>query len=136
MGVEFVDTNVLIYANDRGAGRKYEKAGALLIRLAEARDGALSTQVLAEFYSAVTRKLAMKSEEAEAVIANLGVWAIHRPSHESVLSACRLQRRYGIAWWDALLVESAIEMEASVLWSEDLNHGQRYGSVTVRNPFR
>jgi predicted nucleic acid-binding protein len=92
--------------------------------------------VLAEFYSAATRKLGMKSEEAEEIIADLGAWAIHRPGHDSLLRACRLQRRHKIAWWDALVVNSAIEMESGILWSEDFNDGQRYGSVTVRNPFR
>jgi predicted nucleic acid-binding protein len=136
MSVEFVDTNVLIYAHDGGAGSKHERSVELLERLSEEGNGALSVQVLAEFYSAATRKLGRKSEEAEAAIADLGVWAIHRPGHESLLRACRLQRRHKIAWWDALVVNSAIEMESGVLWSEDLNDGQRYGSVTVRNPFR
>ena len=136
MNAEFVDTNVLVYANDRTGGEKPTRASALIARLLESGTGVLSLQVLSEFYAAATRKLGMSSEEAEAAIADFGIWPIHRPTHVSILNACRLCRRHKISWWDALLIQSAIEMESIILWSEDLNHGQRYGSVTVRNPFR
>jgi predicted nucleic acid-binding protein len=97
--------------------------------------GALSVQVLTEFYSAATRKLGMKSQEAEEVIADLRAWTIHRPGHADVLRSAQLQRRYKIAWWDALVVNSALELGCSVLWSERLAGRRRYGSLTVRNPF-
>ena len=136
MSAEFVDTNVLVYANDGGAGAKHEKSVELLARLFEDGSGALSVQVLAEFYSVATRRLGRKSEEAEAAIRDLGGWAIHRPGHADVLKASQLHRRYNIAWWDAMILNSAIEAGCSVLWSEDLSDGQRYSTVTVQNPFR
>jgi predicted nucleic acid-binding protein len=135
MSVEFIDTNVLIYAHDRSAGAKHKRAVELLTRLIEEGNGALSVQVLSEFYSAATRKLAMKSQLAEDVIRDLGGWIVHRPGHADLLKASSLHRRYKIAWWDALIVNSAIEMGCSVLWTEDLGDGHHYGSVTVRNPF-
>jgi len=133
MSADFIDTNVLVYAHDGGAGHKHTKAVELLARLFEEGNGALSTQVLSEFYSVATRKLAMKSEEAEAVIADLAGWTIHRPGHADLLRAAQLHRRHKLAWWDALILNSAIELGCSVLWSEDL--AGRYGSVTVQNPF-
>jgi predicted nucleic acid-binding protein len=136
MNVEFIDTNVLIYAHDGGAGAKHTRAVELLTRLFEEESGALSIQVLAEFYSAATRKLAIKSLEAEEIIRDLGGWTIHRPGHADLLKAAQLRRRHKIAWWDGLIVNSAIELGCAVLWTEDLSDGQRYGSVTVRNPFR
>ena len=136
MSVEFVDTNVLLYAQDSASGRKYTKSVELLTRLAEQVGGALSIQVLVEFYTAATRKLAMTSLEAEETIADLGRWTIHRPSHSDVLKACKLHRKYKVQWWDAMILNSAIETGCSVLWTEDLNDGQRYGTVTARNPFR
>ena len=135
MDVEFVDTNVLIYAHDGGAGKKHLKSIDLLARLFEEASGALSIQVLSEFYSAATRKLSMKSAEAEAAISDLGGWLIHRPGHTDVLKACRLHRRYNLAWWDAMVLNSAMEVGCSILWTEDLNNGQRYDRVTIRNPF-
>jgi predicted nucleic acid-binding protein len=135
MSVEFVDTNVLIYAHDRSTGRKHEKAVDLLSRLFAERARAISTQVLIEFYSAATRKLKFKSAEAEEVLIDMAAWAIHRPGHDDLIRAARLHRRYNISWWDALIVNSAMELGCDVLWTEDLSHGQRYGAVTVRNPF-
>ena len=135
MSVEFVDTNIFVYAHDGGAGRKHVKSVELVARLFEDACGALSIQVLSEFYNAATKKLSMKSAEAEAAIGDLGGWLIHRPGHADVLKACRLHRRNKIAWWDAMVLNSAMEVGCSILWSEDLNHGQRYDKVTVRNPF-
>jgi predicted nucleic acid-binding protein len=136
MSVEFIDTNVLIYAHDRGTRAKHDRAVDLLSRLFDDATGALSIQILSEFYAAATKKLAMKSEEAEEVISDLGAWTIHRPGHGDLLKASRLHRRYKLSWWDALMLNSAIELGCSVLWTEDLADGQRYGSLLVRNPFR
>jgi len=136
MSAEFVDTNVLIYAHDGGAGAKHRRALELLERLFEDRSGALSIQVLCEFYAAATKKLSMQSEEAEDIIADLGGWPLHRPAHSDVLKATRLQRRYRIGWWDALIIQSAADLGCSILWTEDLRDGQRYAGVTVQNPFR
>jgi predicted nucleic acid-binding protein len=136
MSVEFVDTNLLVYAHDGGAGAKHAQAVALLARLFEEGTGALSIQVLAEFYAAATRKLGMTSAEAEAVIRDLGGWIIHRPAHADLLKAAQLARRHRLGWWDALILTSAIELGCAVLWTEDFSDGRRFGPVTVRNPFR
>jgi predicted nucleic acid-binding protein len=136
MSVEFIDTNVLIYAHDGGAGAKHTQAVELLTRLFEEEAGALSIQVLSEFYAASTGKLGIKSHEAEEIIRDLGGWTIHRPGHADLLKAAHLHRRHKIAWWDALIVNSAIELGCTVLWTEDLSDRQRYESVTVQNPFR
>jgi predicted nucleic acid-binding protein len=135
MNAEFVDTNILIYAHDGGAGVRHAKSVALLERLFEKGNGALSIQVLTEFYAAATRKLNMKPEEAEEVLQDLEGWILHRPSFADLLSASRLHRRYKVSWWDALILNSANELGCVVLWSEDLADGQNYGSLTVRNPF-
>ena len=136
MSVEFIDTNVLIYAHDGGAGAKHTQAVELLTRLFEEERGALSIQVLLEFYSAATGKMSINSHEAEEIIRDLGGWHIHRPRHADLLKAAHLHRRHKISWWDALIVNSAIELGCAVLWTEDLSDNQRYGSVTVQNPFR
>ena len=136
MSVEFVDTNILVYAHDLGAGSKHHRSVELLTRIIGERNGALSIQVFSEFYHTATRKLSMQSEEAEAIIADLGGWTIHRPGHEDVLKAARLHRRHKLEWWDAMIINSAIEVGCAILWSEDLNSGQRFGTLTIRNPFR
>jgi predicted nucleic acid-binding protein len=135
MSAEFVDTNIFIYAHDSSAGRKHQRSVELLTRLFEEAGGALSIQVLSEFYAAATRKLGMKSQVAEDVISDLRGWTTHSPGHADVLKACSLHRRYKIAWWDAMIVNSAIELGCSVLWTEDLSSGQRFGTITARSPF-
>jgi predicted nucleic acid-binding protein len=132
---EFVDTNILVYAHDSGAGRKYKVSMDLLGRLFAQRSGAISIQVLLEFYYAALKKLPLRSEDAEQVIFDLQTWTIHRPAHADVLRACRIQREFGANWWDAQIVNSATELGCNILWTEDLNDGQEYGPVTVRNPF-
>ena len=82
--VEFVDTNVLIYSLDGKAGVKHERAMALLKRLYNENRGALSVQVLAEFYSVATGKLGIKSEQAEQTIKDLADWTIHRAGHDDL----------------------------------------------------
>ena len=57
------------------------------------------------------------------------------PSISDILAAAKLGRRYGIHFWDALIVQGAVSLDADILWSEDLNAGQRYAGVLVRHPF-
>jgi predicted nucleic acid-binding protein len=136
MRVEFVDTNVLVYSADKGAGAKFTAAVDLIERLVDEEAGALSTQVLIEFCSAATRKLRMPDADAEAIIRGYATWTIHRPAHSDILNAIHLQRRHKISWWDALIVNSAIESEARILWTEAMNDGKKIGHLTVRNPFQ
>lgn len=135
MNAEFVDTNIFVYAYDSSAEIRQIKARALIARLFESHQGAISTQVLSEFYSIATKKLWLNRRIAEQIVSDLRVWTLHRPTHADIMMAIELQQRYAISWWDALIVNSAIQLGAEVLWSEDLAHGQQYGSVTVRNPF-
>ncbi len=136
--LEFVDTNVLIYAHDLSAGQKHIQAKALFRELWESRSGCLSVQVLQEFYVYVTQKVAkpLTSEAASQIIAELAVWQIHKPGVEEVLDAIRIQDRYQISFWDAMIVASALHLGCETLWSEDLNPGQAYEQVVVTNPFK
>jgi predicted nucleic acid-binding protein len=138
MSVEFVDTNVLVYAHDVTAGEKRQVATSLLARLARTRSGRLSVQVLTEFYVTVTRKVPhpLSPELAAEIVSELAVWPVFSPEAVDVIEAIRLAQRYGVSLWDALIVRAAVVQEASVLWSEDLSDGQEYEGVVVRNPFR
>lgn len=133
----FVDTNVLIYAHDRSAGLKHERARILLQELWRERTGCLSIQVLQEFYVNVTRKVAapLSPEAAAQVITDLAVWEVHRPDVNDVLEAIRLQTSLQLSFWDAMILTSARQLGCRTLWSEDLSAGQAYDTVTVRDPF-
>lgn len=135
--LQFVDTNVLIYAHDLSSGQKHTEARGLIQELWHSGEGCLSVQVLQEFYVNVTQKVAkpLAPEVAAQIIADLSVWQIHRPGVEDVLDAIRLQARYQLSFWDAMIVASAIQLGCQTLWSEDLNPGQVYDQVTVQSPF-
>ena len=134
---QFLDTNVLVYAHDSSAGLKQQQAQNLLQQLWESRTGCLSIQVLQEFYVVATQKVAqpLESEAAARIISDLAYWRIHAPKAKDVLGAIDLQRRYQLSFWDAMIVCSAAELGCEVIWSEDLNPGQIYDRVQMRNPF-
>ena len=135
--LQFVDTNVLIYAHDVSAGQKHDRARQLIRDLWQSGQGCLSVQVLQEFYVNVTQKVAkpLSAEVAAQIIADLSVWEVHCPRVEDVLNAVRLQKRYQTSFWDAMILASAVQLGCQVLWSEDLNPGQTYDRVEVQNPF-
>jgi predicted nucleic acid-binding protein len=132
----FVDTNILVYAHDRGAGKKHDRARALVERLWLERSGAISTQVLQELYVNVRRRAAapISPEEAQRLIADYLAWEVVINDGASISRAIDLESRYDISFWDALIVQAAEQTGASILYSEDLSHGQAYGSVEVVDP--
>ena len=134
--LQFVDTNILIYAHDLSAGPKHTAARDLIRALWQMGTGCLSVQILQEFYVNVTQKVAqpLTPDAAAQIIADLSVWQIHRPGVEDVLDAIRLQKRYRVSFWDAMVISSALQLGCQTLWSEDLNAGQMYDTVTVQNP--
>jgi predicted nucleic acid-binding protein len=133
----FVDSNVLVYAHDTGAGRRHEVARDLVQRLWRERSGVISTQVLQEVYVNVRRKAKRppSREEALELIEDYESWRVVVNTPRSVVEAIRLEERFQISFWDALIVQAAQTAGAETLYTEDLNAGQEYGSVRVVNPF-
>ena len=133
----FVDTNVLIYAYDRLAGRKHDRARDLVEGLWNEGGGVLSTQILQEFYVNVRRRTRppVPQEEARALVADYLAWDPVVNDGAAVLEAVDVGQRYQLSFWDALVVVAALKGGASIIYSEDLNHGQRFGAVQILNPF-
>jgi predicted nucleic acid-binding protein len=134
---EFVDANVFVYAEDASAGVKRRKASDLLARLWEARGGCLSVQVLQEFFVTVTQKVPkpMSADAAEERVRDLSRWTVFAPTARDVLSAIAVARRHRLSFWDAMIVEGAVQLGCTTLWTEDLQDGSRLSGVTIRNPF-
>jgi predicted nucleic acid-binding protein len=135
--LEFVDTNVLLYAHDVSAGDKQTIARGLLARLAADRAGAVSIQVLQEFYVNATRKLGAPLSRKDALkqVNMFATWAVHSPTASDVMEAAKIAEDNTVSFWDAMVVRSAAEMRCATLWTEDLNNGQQIEGVTVANPF-
>lgn len=132
----FVDTNILIYAHDRSAGEKHIAARELIRSMWDDGRGCVSVQVLQEFFVNMTRKVPHPLDVTSAadIIADLATWDVHSPTASDVVDAIRLAGRYGITFWDAMILVSAQSLGCAVVWSEDLNATQRYGAVQVLNP--
>jgi predicted nucleic acid-binding protein len=131
----FFDTNVLLYMYG-GDPSKQACAKELFRQYTQASRMLLSTQVVQEFYAAGSRKLGMpRGELRDATVALLDCSLIVvGPSH--IRSALQNEERYRISFWDALILAAAESGDAGILYTEDLNDGQQYGTVMVRNPFR
>ncbi len=132
----FVDTNILVYAHDRSAGVKHQRARALVEQLWDSGRGALSTQVLQELCINLRRKAGkpLSGDEVRLLIRDYATWDVVTNSPVSILKALEIEVRYKISFWDALIVQAAEDSGASILYSEDLAAGQRYGAVRVVNP--
>ncbi|WP_043884347.1 PIN domain-containing protein [Caldanaerobacter subterraneus] len=135
--LQFVDTNVLVYAYDVSAGEKHEIAKELLKELWYERNGCLSTQVLQEFYVTITKKVKkpLSPVEAAEIISDLRSWKLSVIDIKDTLEAIRVSQRYMISFWDSLIIVSAVNLDCEIIWSEDLNLGQYFGKVRVQNPF-
>jgi predicted nucleic acid-binding protein len=134
----FVDTNILVYAHDVSAGIKNTIAKNLIQELWENKTGCLSIQVMQEFYVNVTQKVPNRLDNVTAIeiVRDLTYWNVHEPKIDDVINAVDIQLRYQISFWDAMILQSALQLECNLLWSEDLNSGQVYESVKLINPFQ
>ena len=131
----FFDTNILLYAYDTDAGEKRARALALV---AEAFNQptryALSVQVLQEFFVNFIRK-GQSDESAATLIDDFSHWQIIANTHDLFLNGLQARARWQLSLWDAMIVAAAEQAGATILYTEDLNHGQSYGSVRAINPF-
>jgi predicted nucleic acid-binding protein len=134
----FVDTNLLLYQFDTREPDKQVRARDWMEYLWSARTGLVSFQVLQEFYSIATRKLdpGLSAEEARKVVRALWAWRPMGVNERVFLTAWAFQDRFGLSWWDALIVAAARLAECSHLLTEDLQHGQDLDGLRVVNPFR
>jgi len=133
----FVDTNILVYAYDRGAGPKHDRALNLLQALWEQGQGVLSTQVLQEFYVNVRRKAVkpITAKQARSLVADYLAWNPVVNDGVAMLEAIDFEQRYKLSFWDSMIVVAAMKSGAATLCSEDFSHGQKFGTVRVVNPF-
>ena len=132
----FVDTNILVYAHDRSAGVKHQRAQRLLQQLWDSGQGVLSTQVLQELCINLRRKISrpLPVEDVRLLIRDYATWEVVTNTSESVLQALDIELRYKTSFWDALILQAAETSGATILYTEDLATGRRYRAVQVVNP--
>ena len=135
----FLDTNVLVYAFDAGSPAKAKVAANLVRTGISEGNGAISYQVAQEFLNVAMRRFATPLTPAEAIEFAITVLKPLTRVHSSqalLVEALGLVASHKLAWYDSLILASALESGASVLYSEDFQHGQRFGALKIVNPFR
>ena len=130
----FLDTNVLVYSFSETDIAEREAARAL----ADADGAWVSTQVLSELANVLTRRFRISVQEAKqrvmGIAAGCEVIVVSPPI---MLDALRIMERFGYGFYDSQIIAAALACGASVLYSEDLHHGQRVdGKLSIRSPFR
>ncbi len=138
-GVDFFDSNVLLYLFDEAAPTKSERARALVTQALARRTAVISYQVVQETLHVLSHKFRViaKPEHAIGFLRDTlePLWQVH-PSAALYERAIGLRERLGVAFYDSLIVAAALEAGCKRLLSEDLQHGQKIDGLRIENPFR
>lgn len=135
----FLDTNVFVYSFDSSAPQKSARASELIRDAVRSRNGIISYQVVQEFFNVAFRRFAhpMTAAEAEQYLATTFRPLMTINSSIALYGeAFRLTSSYSLSWYDSLVIAAAIQGGAQVLYSEDFQHGQEFGNLSIENPFR
>lgn len=134
----FLDTNIFVYSFDQSAPAKARRATQLIREALTTQKGVISYQVVQEFFNVALRRFSqpMMAADAGQYLSTVfrPLLAVHS-SQALYAEALFLYSRGGLSWYDSLIVSAAIQVGCETLFSEDLQHGQRFGSLQVRNPF-
>ena len=130
----FFDTNVVVYAQDPSVPHKRAQARTAMAQAMQADRFVTSTQVMQEFYNVVLRKRLMTPPQAVQLLTQLAQHTVISAHAESVLRGIALQQRYRLSIWDALVIQAALEAHCIVLYSEDLQDGQRFKAAMGAGP--
>ena len=134
----FIDTNILVYSFDQTVKIKQRKAQKLISTALSDHDGIISYQVLQEFLSLSTRKFKIPLSSKETLKYLDEVLEPMCAVHSSIglyFKAIRLQEESRFSFYDSLIVAGAMEGGCRILYSEDLQHGQKLSGLEIRNPF-
>ena len=133
-----LDTNVLIYAHDRSEPEKQRQALEVLDRAQSTGNGALTTQILGEFFTTATRKLSASlplKDTARQIELMARVWPVFDVTAFTILEALRGTLTYRLSYWDAQIWASARLNQIPIILSEDFNTGAVLEGVRFVNPF-
>lgn len=130
----FVDTNILVYAQDAGYPDKQRKSREIIARLADSGDGVISTQVMQEFFVAATRKLGVGPLVAKGILKTFSVFEVVQVSAALIHEAVDCSILNQLSLWDSLILAAAASAGCSTVFSEDLASDQTILGVRMQNP--
>ena len=133
----FIDTNILVYANDRSEKDKHERAKQIILQGIANENIVVSTQVLSEFYVTVTRKIKTRlpvkiAKKEILLLKNIEIIDI---DFHCIIQAINISNENKLSYWDSLIIAAAQKAKCNIVYSEDLNPDQTIDSVTIKNPF-
>lgn len=131
----FFDTNILVYCTDAANQHKRTVARQAVAKAGLSGDAWVSTQVLIELYNVLTRKQKIPAHAATDVVMGYTAWPVVESDVVLVTNAIDLSAQYRLSIWDAMVLVAATRCGAQTLYTEDLQHGQQFGMLTVVNPF-
>lgn len=131
----FFDTNVLVYTDDADAPAKSDRALVLWQEHRSQGLAVISTQVLQEYFCATTRKLGVDPGVATEKLMLFARAEVLSPLADDVISAARLAVEHQLSFWDAMIVQMAMQADCETLFSEDMQAGRRFAGVEIVNPF-
>jgi predicted nucleic acid-binding protein len=134
----FLDTNIFVYSFDRSAPAKAKKANQLIRLALTAQKGVVSYQVVQEFFNVALQRFSepMTVPDAQQYLATVFRPLLSVNSSPALIGeALRMRQASGLSWYDALIVCSAIQASCDVIYTEDLQNGQKFGTLQVQNPF-
>jgi predicted nucleic acid-binding protein len=134
--MEFFDTNILVYAVDHADPIRQRIAAGLLREALEKGGPVISTQVMLEFRAVATRRKLLTGEGITRFLRGLTGANVVAADLEFIWKTFETQERFGFSVWDAAIVHAALEARCDVIYTEDLQHGQRIDSLEIVNPFR
>lgn len=132
----FIDTNILVYADDAAFPQKQTAAAELIARLYRDGDAVISSQVMQEYYQAAISKLKLPADFAAARLRFFASFQVVTPTPQLVIEATDLHRLRSLSFWDALIVQAAVTSGCNTLYSGDLNANEVINGVKIVNPFR
>jgi len=131
----FLDTNVLVYSDDPRDPAKRATALDLIQNHLRSRSGAVSLQVLQEYFVSAVGKLKLDSELARQRVEVFARFHVAEPTVGDILAAIDIHRLHRFSFWDALVLRMAKQTGCRILLSEDMQHGQEFDGVRIINPF-
>lgn len=134
----FLDTNIIVYAFDHTSPKKAKIAQELIAAGVAEKQSVISYQVVQEFINVAVRgfRVSIQTLDLESFLMKaLFPMTVVPWTPSLTIQALRLQAMHPMSWYDSLIVGAALQSGCKLLYSEDLQHGQRFGALTVENPF-
>jgi len=132
--MDFIDTNILIYANDSRDKKKQKTCVEIVSVALRSRQGTISTQVLSEYANVALTKLKQPPKVIRRQIELLSTLPLIAQTPQLIIRAVEIKELYGLSFWDASIVAAAESGRCDRILSEDMNDGQIYCGMKMTNP--